>query len=158
MSEGETKLRTPADILRARRAKGRIDVTPGVKTEIIARLRAGEFLADMECDAHIPSATRIIEARKTDPEFDAAYQDALAHGLDTTLADAGQFARDAAETGNIDDIRTAEIFTRTIALAAEKLAPKTHGTLVKHAGADGGALNVIVTNYAKDIRASDKPE
>lgn len=148
MSDDET-IDDPVAMLNRRKQKARLIVTDEIAAEILERLRDGEMLTDIERSQHIPRASVIAKHRRDNPEFDAAFASALADCADANLHDAATFARVASASGDVDDARTAEIYARSILAINQQLSPKTHGALIKHAGADGGVLTVMVTNYAK---------
>lgn len=151
---------TPASRHRNRVAKvlsKRPTVTDANKARFIALMNVGEIPTDICDDATMPTMAAFITAIKTDEAFAEAYDQAYSVMADMALQDAWHFARDAASTGNIDAQRIADSYAKTLANILEKLSPKSYGVLVKHAGADGGNINVSVVSYADKPTAIGTP-
>jgi hypothetical protein len=152
--EGETEVLSPAERHKRRKALAHVrrpPVTDENKAAFLARIRAGDFPQDVCDDVAWPSRTQFTEAMRTDQAFADNYAEAVAQLADSVLEEAADWVRATSATGNIDKQRTAEIYAKSMAHLAEKLSPRTHGVLVKHAGADGGALHVSVTNFASAV-------
>lgn len=115
---------------------------------ILMLLREGATLAEICTNRKVTSYTRFYCTRKADAEFDAEVRDAAVMGAETAIAEAQEFSKAAAETGNPDLMRVAEAFARISTSYAEKIAPKEFGQLVKLGGADGGAITVQTINFA----------
>lgn len=69
-------------------------------------------------------------------------------GAETAIAEAQEFGKQAAAEGNPDMMRVAESFGRLSTTYAEKIAPKEFGQLVKLGDHNGGALQIVVANFA----------
>lgn len=136
--------------------KTRPRMTEAHKVAFIELMRLGEIPNDICDDIKRPPLSAFIAEVKTDDAFAEAYGDAYSVMADLALQDALTFSRDAASTGNIDAQRIADSYAKTLSGILEKLSPKAYGVLVKHAGADGGNINVSVVSYA-DKPASGTP-
>lgn len=165
--ESEHDILSPAERHKRRKAVAHIKrppVTDENKAAFLARIRGGDFPQDICDDTTWPSRTQYTEAMRSDPTFADQYAEAIAQLSDTILEESAAFARETTASGNIDKQRAADIYAKSMIALAEKLAPRTHGVLVKHAGADGGALHVSVTNFASAVpapiplRAIDAPQ
>ena len=135
----------------ARRSRPYVVMTDALKDEIVERVETGEFLATVCRDAHMPSAGSVMRHVRLDDAFGKRFAAALATLADLRLTDAAEFA--ATEAGSdledrVERTRVAEIYAKTLANVLSKLAPKTHGELIKIAGGDGGAVQVAVVNYS----------
>ncbi len=143
---------TPADRHRTRIA-GAFAKRPAVdaanKHRLLQLMRHGDLPSDICDDKSMPTLAAFMAAYKTDDDFASDYDDAMAACADLVLQDAATFSRDCAATGNIDTARVADIYTRSVVTIIEKLSPRTHGALIKHAGSDAGPLQVAVINYAR---------
>lgn len=141
---------TPAARHNARMAKI-MDKRPAVDAANTARLlnmmRHGAIPTDICDDATMPRFGAFRAAMASDDTFADDYASAYAVMCDMVLEDAALFARDSSDAGNIDCTRIAETYAKSMTHILEKLAPRTHGVLVKHAGADAGPLTVAVINY-----------
>lgn len=142
---------TPASRHRARIAAMRTP-RPGVTSENKARfielMLSGELPVDICDDDSMPRFAAYRAEMAADEAFGEAYAAAFAVMADMALEDAQRFARDATEAGNVDAARAADIYVKSLSSVLEKLSPAKYGVLVKHAGADGGALSVSVISYA----------
>jgi hypothetical protein len=157
MDDNDTPRETPRSIREARTREHAVITCDVVKAELLNRLRDAETLSGIANDAHMPTFASIAMTRAIDPEFDAAVSVAVSAMADGMLHDAITFTQAQAEGGSEKDLNAAAIYSRTIAALAEKLAPKTHGAMLKHAGADGGALTVIMTDYKNASKDQDTP-
>lgn len=146
---------TPHDMTLSAKRKTPVTLTPDMQDEIVRRLSDGEYMSDILSDEHLPSRSTIMNARRADPVFDEAIRRAMAECMDANLDMAAQFVKGASEANDVDQQRVAEIYAKSVASVAEKLAPITHGALLKMAGADGGALTVAVVNYADKAKADE---
>lgn len=146
-------IRSPVDRHNARmRAhnKRRPTVDAANKQRFISMIRAGELPADVCDDETMPHLSAFLRAMRGDEAFSDEYAEAVAILADMALQDAQAFARDCAGTGSIDQMRIADVYMKSIVASIEKLTPRTHGALVKHAGADTGPVQVAVINYARN--------
>lgn len=92
-----------------------------------------------------------------DPEFAAAMHKATAKGAAALLEEAQQFSAEAADSGDNDRIRAADMYMRCTQAFVEKTAPREYGQLVKLAGdAAQAAITVQVMRFS--VPASDQPE
>ncbi len=142
---------SPADRQRARLANAlskRPPITADNKARLLQLMKAGEIPTDVCDDRAMPAFSAFMAECKIDHDFAAEYEDALSALADMSLMDAARFSRDSASTGNIDTMRVSDMYSKTMTSIFEKLSPRTHGVLVKHAGADAGPLQVAVINYA----------
>lgn len=136
----------------AERARKPKEATPANARELLERMRAGEMPVEI-CDApHMPHYSAFVRLLRTDEQFAIDYSEAYEALANAVLEDGAAFARDTTELANIDAQRIADVYLKSAISALEKLSPKTHGVLVKHAGADGGALTVQVLDYAKQTQ------
>jgi hypothetical protein len=69
--------------------------TPQIAAEIVARLSAGEPLATMCRDDHMPGVRTVYEWRDCDPDFSAAIAGAREIGFDVIAADCLLIADDS---------------------------------------------------------------
>ena len=132
---------------KARRPK--VDDT--FKARFLALMRAGEWPTDICDDTSMPPYSAFRQAMAEDETFAADFEEAFRVMADQSLCDASKFARESAETGNVDLMRIADIYAKSLNSALEKLAPRDYGALIKHAGAEGGPLQVQVISYAKQL-------
>lgn len=122
--------------------------------EFCERMTNGEYPVEIiDRSDYMPSYKTLRRYLAENAEAQAAYDSAGVAFADLLIGDAGQFAREAASTGDIDDMRTADSYVKTVNATVGKLFPRTHGDLLKLAGADGGAISVAVINYAEQKRA-----
>lgn len=142
------------DTPNARHQKRKLDISKrppmsdSIKQRWIDAIRAGSFPTELCDSAKYPTRRAFMREIERDKAFGDLYREAVSDMADLLLEDAALFARDASGTGSIDQQRTADVYIRSISHILEKLAPKTHGVLVKHAGSDGGQLSVTITNFA----------
>lgn len=115
---------------------------------ILMLLREGATLAEICTNRKVTSYTRFYYTRRDDADFDAEVRAAAVMGAETAIAEAQEFSKAAAGSGNPDLMRVAEAFARISTSYAEKIAPREFGQLVKLGGADGGALTVQTVNFA----------
>lgn len=119
------------------------------KQAFIEAIRVGELPADVCDNMAMPPLSAFLRAMQTDDAFADDYAEAVAIMADMAIQDAQAFARDCAGTGSTDQMRVADIYVKSVISAIEKLTPKTHGALIKHAGSDAGPMQVAVINYAR---------
>lgn len=145
------RILTPYERHKARLARGIKDVpmTDAAFAEITERMMRGEFPTDICDDPKLPSYGTLRKALRHNDDYLEEYEQAYAAMADMIIEEAKEFAREASLSGNIDDARRAEVYLKTIVNAVEKTAPRSHGALVKHAGADGGAITVSVVDYGR---------
>lgn len=115
---------------------------------VLELLREGATLAEICIARKVTSYTRLYQTRVADPAFDAEVRKASAMGAETAIAEAQEFGKQAAAEGNPDMMRVAESFGRLSTTYAEKIAPKEFGQLVKLGDHNGGALQIVVANFA----------
>lgn len=96
----------------------------------------------------MPSVSTVFREAKLDPAFDSLLQAARAANATASLEEAQQLLRAAASGNDTDKMIIASAYHRGTEAYAAKIAPKEYGTLVKLAGADGGALTIQTINYA----------
>lgn len=139
----------------AARHRGRLEArdrkpSPTVElcAELIHRMQHGEIPSEICDDAHMPAIGRMRRFVAELPERARAYDAAMAACCDCIVEEARQFLRDSTETGNVDQMRIADIYCKSALSLVASMSPRTHGTLVKLAGADAGPIAVSVINYA----------
>jgi hypothetical protein len=115
--------------------------TPGIETEILERLAAGESLNGICKSQHLPSEAAIRAWSVTDqpPGFSAKYAAARARGYDAIAESTFAIADDLTEDANSRRVR---IDTRKWFLS--KLAPKKYGDRIEIAGDKENPLEVNI--------------
>jgi hypothetical protein len=84
-----------------------------------------------------------------DPAFAVELQKAATKGAAALLNDAQKLSADAAESGDQDAIRAADMYMRCTQSFVEKVAPREYGQLVKLAGdAAQAAITVQVVRFS----------
>lgn len=114
---------------------------------IIDLVSHGATLTEVERLTGMPSIAQINRRRRLVPAFDEAIRRAQYDRATAVLDEAHDYLRLCVETGDPDAIRGAEAYVRAATSYAERTAPKEYGALLKHAGADGGPLQVQVMQY-----------
>lgn len=152
----DVKLLTPLsrhEMRRLERHKRPKAFTPKLWEEFCERLEQGEYPIEIiDRSPGMPSHKTLRQHIAANAEAMAQYEAATSALADLVLQDAAQFLRDSASTGDVDNIRIADYYAKGAAGTLAKLSPKTHGELIKLAGADGGSLSVAVINYAEQKR------
>lgn len=123
------------------------------KAKLIELVQHGATLTEIETLRGMPRANYVWQECKRDPAFGQALQEARVIAAANVLEEAQHHLRDAVESNDPDVMRIASDYARASTAYAEKIAPKEFGQLVKHAGADGGALTVNVVQYAIEAPA-----
>lgn len=124
-------------------------ISPEHKAAIVALVEHGATIVEIEAIEGMPSVVTIWRECKRDEAFGQALQSARVTAAASILDEAHQELRRALDTGDPDTMKIASDYVRGATSYVEKIAPKEFGTLVKLAGADGGALTVQVVDYAK---------
>jgi hypothetical protein len=126
--------------------QGDVDLTEGDKALIIRGLEAGQGIpAILREYPGIPGIAAINRAKKRDPAFAAAIDEARANGAEILVDEAIDYA--FATRTNTKLSASANRYAQTAMAAAEKLAPKRFGPLLKLAGHDGNKLEVALVSY-----------
>lgn len=158
------KLRTPMDRVNARQQpnwRNRHDFvwTDDIRAHVIQLFRDGATSTEIDASPFMPSVDAQANECKRNPEFAVAVQEARAIGAKAMLDEANDLARQVAvadEYGdiNVDNVRAAESYARTISGFVEKVAPREYGPLLKlGADADAGAMPIIqIVSFAKDAK------
>jgi hypothetical protein len=118
------------------------------KQMIVALIEHGATVVEIEAMQGMPSAATIWRECNRDPAFDQAMTDARVSSASSILDEAQHQLRKALESNDPDQMRIAAAYAQGATAYVEKIAPKQYGAMLKHAGADGGALSVAVINYA----------
>ncbi len=118
------------------------------KTTTLAMLRDGTTLTAIARLSGMASLQNVYHECKCDPAFGEALREARALQATSRIDRAQDMLDDAAETNDTDRLRGAAIYTEQAIKYAEKVAPREYGQLVKHAGADGGAIHVTLVDYS----------
>lgn len=122
-------------------------VTDAQKQMIVQLLEHGATFAEIETLAGMPSSVTIWRECRRDAIFAQAVDDARVTSAANILDEAQHQLRQALESNDPDQMRVAAAYAQGCTAYAEKIAPKQFGQLVKHAGADGGALVIQTVNY-----------
>jgi hypothetical protein len=129
-----------------------VPLTDAKKLEIIERIAAGETLwAMLRTDPDMPCGDTIRRHRMADPEFDEAFRLAREEGMATRIEEALEF-QGAVRTDKALSVAASKYLDGALK-TAEKLAPRTMGPLLRHAGHDGGKLSVHIVEH----KLPDKP-
>lgn len=164
------KLRTPMDRVLARREAGwggrHVFVwTDEIRAKVVQMFKDGSTSTEIDALPFMPSVVAQLDEQKRNPEFAAAVQEARAYGAKAMLDEANDLARQVAvadEDGtiNVDNVRAAEAYARTINGFVEKVAPREYGPLLKlGADADAGAMPIIqIVSFAKDAKEAKQTD
>lgn len=133
------------------------------KVVTLKMLREGTTLTAIARLSGMAPIDVVYNECKHDPTFAEDLREARAVQATARIDRAQDMLDDAAETNDTDRMRGAAVYTEQALKYAEKIAPKEYGALVKHAGVDGGAIQLTVVNYAdgssqKQIQTSRKVE
>lgn len=124
------------------------------KALVLRMVNEGSTLLEVVRRDGIGSYGAVWAAVDADPEFAAALHKASAKGAAALLEEAQQLAADAADAGDQDAIRAADMYMRCTQSFVEKVAPREYGQLVKLAGdAAQSAITVQVVSFANAKKA-----
>jgi len=164
------RIRTPMDRVNARRQgnwRNRHDFvwTDDIRAHVLQLFRDGATSTEIDATPFMPSVDAQANECKRNPEFAAAVQEARAIGARAMLDEANDLARQVAVadddgTINVDNVRAAESYARTINGFVEKVAPREYGPLLKlGADADGAAMPIIqIVSFAKDAKQDNEAD
>jgi hypothetical protein len=145
-SVAQRRINERAAMLKAGHAE--TNVTDAQKVMILELVEHGATIAEVETMEGMPSAVTIWRECRRDIAFGQALDEARVTSAHSILDEAQHQLRQALETNDPDSMRVAADYARGCTAYVEKIAPKQFGAMLKHAGADGGALSVAVINYA----------
>ena len=140
---------------RLRTLRRNIVVTDAIRDELIERMTAGELPTDVCMSDHMPDWGTLRKELARDEAFKARYYDALAAMADAKLADANamldQAIRNKADGGDpfSVDVKAVEIYTKSLVHQLEKLAPKSHGNLLKLGDSNAAPLSITVMRFGE---------
>lgn len=146
--------------------RANVPMTDAAWEYLLEQLRCGRTLwAILRDNEQLPDPKTIAAYRKSDAELDAAFVEARTEGLTARVEEALEYQGSVRgdKSLSVAAAKYADVAMKT----AEKLAPKSFGQLVRHAGHDGNELTVKVVDYAKpqpvidanavELPALDKP-
>lgn len=138
----------------ASRGKGRPSTyTPEIAAEILDRLSAGEPLAKICRDAHMPAVRTVSDWKKQDATFSADFARAREEGFEQIAADCVEIADDTAKdtiSTSRGDIPNSEWISRTKVRVETRLKllskwyPKVYGDKLDVTGIPGGGPNITI--------------
>lgn len=146
--------------------RANVPMTDAAAEYLLEQLRCGRTLwAVIRDNEQLPDQRTILAYRKANAEYDALFVEARSEGLAMRVEEALEYQ------GSVRGDKTLSVaaakYLDGAVKVAEKLAPKSFGPLVRHAGHDGGELTVNVVEYAKpkpvidanavELPAIDKP-
>jgi hypothetical protein len=129
--------------------------TPEVEKRILDGLTAGTPLAVICRGEGMPHPHTVYDWLNADPELAAKFAMARETGWDQIALDALRIADDGSqdtlltERGPKPDrewIERSKLRVHTRLQLLAKWDPKRYGEMIKHAGADGGSLNIVVSS------------
>lgn len=134
------------ELLTLEQADARMD--DKAKARVLALVAAGATITEVCSRVGFTTTVPLWRACDADEKFRNALREAQARGAASLLAEAHDNAREAAMSGDADEMRIADMYSRTATAFAEKMAPKEYGSLVKIAGdAELAAVQVTITKY-----------
>ena len=123
-------------------------MTEHQKATVLRLTEEGATLVEIAALDGMPSISTVFREAVADATFDAALRSARAANATSSLEEAQQLLREAAQGNDTDKMIIASAYHRGTEAYAAKIAPKEYGQLVKLAGADGGALTIQTISYA----------
>jgi hypothetical protein len=143
-----------------------VPMTDAAAEYLLEQLRCGRTLwAIVRDNERLPDQKTINAYRKANPDYDAAFVEARSEGLSMRVEEALEY-QGSVRGDKALSVAAAKYLDGAVKVA-EKLAPKSFGPLVRHAGHDGNELTVKVVEYAKpkpvidakavELAALDKP-
>jgi hypothetical protein len=136
----------PSRYAESARASGKGPVTDEHKRLILDGLLAGYTLTRiLEDNPSIPGIAAIRHARRIDPEFDQDMIDYRTDGLSTRIDEALEHHFEVRDDKHAST--AAGKYVDSVLKSAEKLAPKSFGPMMRHAGANGEQLSVAVISF-----------
>lgn len=119
------------------------------KALVLALLQAGATILEVTRRKGMPKLGDVWATLEADAVFKVAFHKAAANGAATMLAEAQDVARDAAISGDPDEVRAADMYMRVVEKYVEKIAPREYGQLVKLAGDEAhAAITVQLVQFA----------
>jgi len=110
--------------------KGRPTVmTESIKKEIIDRMEAGEYLAAIVRDDHMPNYSTVTRSFHSDPDFCTNYQKARSIGIDKRFDELEEYAEKA--VGDPKAAAAYKLVVDTRKWVLSKQAPKKYGDKIE---------------------------
>lgn len=142
---------------RKRLARKNIPWSDDLRRELLERVTLGEMPTDVCAESHMPTWSALQRELAGNKAFADQYMQAISALADVSLLDATTMLRQAIDGNPNDpfniDIKAMEIYTKSTIAAMAKLAPKSHGDLLRVTDKDLGPLSISVVRYADKAKS-----